>query len=255
LAKLPDARERGTLVHDILERFVRERPRGSLDSGALEKLLAIGREEFAKNADFPEITALWWPRFEKIARWFVAIEAERHDVDERFVEATGRLEVTPAFALSARADRIDRLHDGTLAVVDYKTGTPPKMKEVLALSPQLPLEGLIARKGGFNGVAAAEPRQLVYYHVSGREEGGRVEDRSSRPQSGQRPAVTLEQALARTEQRLTALVAAYAAPDAKYLSRKVPKRGRVFAGDYDHLARVAEWIATEEEDDQGIPQP
>ena len=29
----------------------------------------------------------------------------------------------------------------------------------------------------------------------------------------------------------------------RYLSRKIPKRGRVFVGDYDHLARVAEWVA------------
>ncbi len=35
LGKLPDARERGNLVHDILEDFVRERPRGPFDADAL----------------------------------------------------------------------------------------------------------------------------------------------------------------------------------------------------------------------------
>ncbi len=43
LAKLPDARERGNLVHDILERFVRERPRGPFDADALARLIEIGR--------------------------------------------------------------------------------------------------------------------------------------------------------------------------------------------------------------------
>ena len=57
-----------------------------------------------------------------------------------------------------------------------------------------------------------------------------------------KPAVTLPQALATTEQRLTALVAHFAEPEAEYLSRKIPKRGRVYVGDYDHLARVAEWV-------------
>jgi hypothetical protein len=51
------------------------------------------------------------------------------------------------------------------------------------------------------------------------------------------------------------MVAEFAKPDAVYLSRKIPKRGRVFPGDYDHLARVAEWTTTEEEDDQGLGQP
>ena len=93
LAKLPDARERGNLVHDILERFIRERPRGPFDTEALARLIDIGRTEFDKNADFPEIVALWWPRFEKIARWLVATEAGRTDVVERHVEATGQIAV------------------------------------------------------------------------------------------------------------------------------------------------------------------
>ena len=64
--------------------------------------------------------------------------------------------VTPDFALTARADRLDRLADGRLAIIDYKTGAPPSNEEVLSLSPQLPLEALIARTGGFEGIGAAE---------------------------------------------------------------------------------------------------
>ena len=44
-------------------------------------------------------------------------------------------------------------------------------------------------------------------------------------------------------------VAQFADPAAEYLSRKIPKRGRVYVGDYDHLARVAEWTVSEEEYD------
>ncbi len=249
LAKLPDARERGTLIHDVLERFIRERPRGPFDSAALDALVAIGREAFAEAADFPEIVALWWPRFQKIARWLIASEADRDDVAERIVEATGEIAVTPAFALTARADRLDRLVDGTLAIVDYKTGTPPSAKEVHLLSPQLPLEALIAARGGFTGLAAARPARLEYFQLSGRGTGGVLHDRSA-PKDG-----SLDEALVRTEERLAALVAEFARPDTRYVSRKIPKRGRVFVGDYDHLARVAEWTTTEEEDDQGIPQP
>jgi ATP-dependent helicase/nuclease subunit B len=255
LAKLPDARERGTLVHDILERFIAERPQGPFDAAALARLLEIGREAFDANADFPEIVALWWPRFEKIARWLVATEASRGDVAERNVEATGEMVLTPDFKLTARADRIDRLVDGTLSIIDYKTGTPPSIDEVLSLSPQLPLEALIALKGGFAGIEAAPPSRLEYFQLSGRGEGGVVWDRSGREARRGKDAVSLPQALAAAGERLQALVATFAEEHAKYLSRKIPKRGRVFVGDYDHLARVAEWTTTEEEDDQGIPQP
>lgn len=250
LAKLPDAAERGTLIHAILDRFVREHPAGPFDAAATERLLAIGREEFALHTDFPDVIALWWPRFERIARWFVRTEAARGDVVRRHVEGSGRLDVTSDFVLTARADRIDLLSDGTLAIIDYKTGAPPKIDEVLALSPQLPLEGVIARRGGFEGIAAAEPGALLYYRLSGRGEGGEMEDRSGRRASKGRPEVTLPQALATTERRLAELVDEYANPETGYLSRKIPKRGRVFVGDYDHLARVAEWTASEEELDE-----
>jgi ATP-dependent helicase/nuclease subunit B len=254
LAKLPDARERGTLIHDILEDFVRARPGGPFDAAALEQLLEIGREAFDRHADFPEVTALWWPRFEKVARWFVATEAELADVAERHVEGRGEMAVTPDFTLSARADRLDVLSDGTLAIIDYKTGTPPSPKEVRTLSPQLPLEALIARAGGFQDIAAIEPSRLIYYRLSGRGPGGEFHDRTGEPARGKSVGVSLPDMLASTEQRLNALVAQFAAPDAEYLSRKIPKRGRVFVGDYDHLARVAEWTTTEEEDDSWEPQ-
>lgn len=250
LAKLPEAIERGNLIHAILEEFVRERPAGPFDAPSLERLQAIGRDEFAHYADFPEVIALWWPRFERIAAWFVREEASRQNVSLRHVEGRGAIEVTPTFALTARADRIDRLADGSLSIIDYKTGAPPKIDEVLALSPQLPLEGLIARRGGFDGIAAAEPGALAYYRLTGRGEGGCVEDRSSREARGSKPAVTLPQALAMTETRLRELAAEFAAPQAEYVSRKIPKRGRVYVGDYDHLARVAEWATFEEETDE-----
>jgi ATP-dependent helicase/nuclease subunit B len=138
LAGLPGAADRGNLVHDVLERFIAERPRGPFDDAAERRLLEIGRERFTDYADFPEIGMLWWPRFERIARWFVENERSRPEIAERLVEQSGRWQVTADFALTARADRLDRLADGTLAIVDYKTGRPPSNDEVLSLSPQLP---------------------------------------------------------------------------------------------------------------------
>jgi ATP-dependent helicase/nuclease subunit B len=241
LGTLPDASERGTLIHDVLERFVRERPRGPFDEPALDLLLAIGREEFARWSDFPAIATLWWPRFERVARWFVRVEAARGAVD-RHVENSGRMLVGAEFELTARADRLDMMPDGTIGIVDYKTGTPPSNDEVLSLAPQLPLEALIAESGGFAALGHRRVGSLEYYHISGRGEGGAVCARGVREREmNGKPAISLAGALAEAKGRLEALVAYFADPGAEYLSRKIPRRGRVFAGDYDHLARVAEW--------------
>ena len=59
------------------------------------------------------------------------------------------------FRLTGRADRIERYDDGTLEILDYKTGSPPTQKAVDdGLAPQLLLEAAIAAEGGF-GVGIA----------------------------------------------------------------------------------------------------
>jgi ATP-dependent helicase/nuclease subunit B len=241
LGKLPDAAERGTLTHAILEQIVRERPQGPFDAAAEARLLEIGYEAFAAHADFPEVQALWWPRFMKIAHFFIETETKWSDVLRRHVENEGELPIGE-FTLTARADRLDSLTDGGLAIIDYKTGAPPGFKEVRTLSPQLPLEGLIARAGGFDGLAPTEPRRIVYYRLNGKGEGGECKDLSAELQ------LTLEL----TDRRLKDLVQYFASPDAVYLSNKIPKPRRTYVGDYDHLARIAEWVATDEEDDAAL---
>ena len=235
------------LIHGVLEAFVRERPGGPYDSGAEKRLIAIGREAFQNYRDFPEVMAIWWPRFERIARWFVRQEAAWSDVVARNVECAGELQVTPDFLLTSRADRLDALIGGGLAIIDYKTGAPPSPKEVGSLSPQLPLEGLIARQGGFEGVAAAEPDRIVYYRLTGRGDGGEAADRSELKRD--RQPVTLGETLATTERRLHELIEHFAKPEADYPSNKIPKPRRTFVGDYDHLARIAEWVATDQEEE------
>ena len=68
--------------------------------------------------------------------------------------------------IHGRADRIDRLADGTLAVIDYKTGKPPSGTMVeKGYALQLGLIGLIAREGGFAGVKG-EPVRFEYWSLA-----------------------------------------------------------------------------------------
>ena len=78
------------------------------------------------------------------------------------------------FILSARADRIEQRHDGSFAILDYKTGQPPTGKQVrMGLSPQLTLEAAILREGGFAAFAAgASVSELVYVRLSGNNPPG-----------------------------------------------------------------------------------
>jgi ATP-dependent helicase/nuclease subunit B len=246
IAEPPGAAERGTLIHDALNRFVE-----AVEGGApVEEagLVEIGREVFAGIAAQPELHAFWWPRFTRIARWYVGFEAARRGSGARIAsEIAGELALDlPAgpFRLTARADRIEQRGDGTFAVLDFKTGRPPSQKEVsVGFAPQLPLEAAIVMRGGFAGFAAGlTPAELTYVALSGRDPPGCEEPR--KPPKGE----TLEAFVARSLARLEGLLAKFDDPAVGYPSLAA-SQFRLRYGDYDHLARVREWGLV------GAPEP
>ncbi len=173
----PEARERGVLIHQALDRFVAEFP-AALPEDAEPRLLALGREAFGALLSRPGIWAFWWPRFERIARWFLEQERERRGTLSGLVSETSGARTFPAprgdFELHAKADRIERRADG-LVIVDYKTGTVPREPAVArGLAPQLPLEAAIAESGGFAEVRPAPVIALEYWGLSGLAVAGEV---------------------------------------------------------------------------------
>jgi len=230
----PGPAEHGNLVHGALEKFVRAYP-DTLPEDALEKLLAMGRDVFATNLARPAVWAFWWPRFERIARWFVDQEASRRrDGCRSIVEARGRLLLPApggAFELHGRADRIDRLADGTLAIIDYKTGTAPTTADVISgFASQLPLEAAVAEAGGFDGVAAAPASQLAYWRLSGRDPAGEI-------------LPVKDDAMALAEKALAGLgrlIACFDDPATPYFACPRPSQAPRY-NDYEHLERVKEW--------------
>src|SRR5207244_11577187 len=166
----PGRAEPGSAVHDGPAEFVRRHPR-DLPADPEAELIAIGQDKFGPILSRPGVWAFWWPRFARIARWFVAEEAARRgDIVESFGERHGQLVIPSlagAFTVTAIADRIDRLHSGDLALIDYKTGTLPTKTEIdNAVAVQLPAEGAIARDGGLNGIGG-RPAGLDYWRLSG----------------------------------------------------------------------------------------
>ena len=114
------------------------------------------------------------------------------------------------------------------------------MNEVLAgLNPQLTLEAAIAAAGGFPGVDAAPVSELAYVRVTGNEPPG--ENLPLNFKRDKQPVATAAVA----QEALNALrtwVVRFDDQQTPYRSRPRPQF-LDYAGDYDHLARVAEWAA------------
>ncbi len=101
----PGALERGIIVHRVLERFVKAYP-DELPEDALPRLLDLGRALFEDFSHRPQVRALWWPRFEQVARWVIAQErARRAGALEIRSEVAGRLELDGRLGLSPQGAR------------------------------------------------------------------------------------------------------------------------------------------------------
>ena len=232
----PGAAERGQAVHKALDSFLREVGE-EMPPDAYERLLAHGRAAFGAVLERPGVRAFWWPRFERIAAWFLEQEhARRQTCVTLATEVQASLALPgPAgpFTLTAKADRIDRLDDGALAIIDYKTGALPLKREVeRGMAPQLPLEAMLAQDGAFAGIAPAEVRELAFWRLSGGEPPGEIR------------RLNLDPAAAAEEARegLARLIAAFDEADTPYLARPKPEAAPRYS-DYEHLARVKEWSA------------
>ena len=232
----PGAAERGILIHEALERFLKAWP-AALPEDTEAVLLELGAEVFKAIEAKPGAYAFWWPRFCRIARHVAEEEgARRVGLREALAEIRGTLTLDApagAFTLSAKADRIEAYADGRLAILDYKTGVLPRVMDVDdGYAPQLPLEAAIAAAGGFPGLGPAEVGELAYWKLSGGEPPGQIRRLKAAPAA--LAAAALE--------GLARLIARFDDPATPYHAVPRPDRAPAFS-DYAHLARVKEWSA------------
>ena len=230
-----EARARGSAIHDAFETFF-ERYGPTLPQDAEQKfedcLVEALTEAGMPLARMTREKAL----AKNVAPWVIAFERRRRDGAKLVVEQTGKLTFAALagdFIVTAKADRIE-VRGHRADVLDFKTGTPPSAKQVLAgLSPQLTLTAAILAGGGFIDIGRALPRQLAYVKVSGGRPPGKeyivIDDKDA------------EQETDRALGRLKDKVAQYDHPDTGYVSWAAPQFIGKFDGDYDHLARLWEW--------------
>ena len=241
LEESPGAAERGSVIHDALDQAI-HKGFDPWSAGALDHVLRCGRDAFGAWFAHPAIRQFWWPRFERVARWFVETERHRQPGFQPQKTETGgklRIPVRPDYAvdLSGRADRIDSDGAGAIAIIDYKTGSAPSQKQVDAgFAPQLPLEAIMLKAGAFGSVTVNEVAELAYWRLSGGAPAGKI--------TLLKDPVDL---VASTEAGLRRLLDRYGDPAMPFRCR-LPPSGVPRYADYDHLARLGEWGGSGEGD-------
>ncbi|MEA3015729.1 MAG: ATP-dependent helicase/nuclease subunit, partial [Sphingomonadales bacterium] len=231
----PSAAWRGSAVHKVLEAWMKE------DECDPERLRARAEALLRAAAAHPLMRALWQPRLLDAIDW-IAEEVARNREEGRLplkAEAWGEAEVA-GIALQGMADRIDRLADGSLAIVDYKTGTPPGPKAVAeGYSMQLGLLGLIAERGGFKDVEGV-PASFEYWSLA-RAPSGRLG--YCRSPVGGRSGIAPEDFTAIAARNFIAAAERWLTGTEPFTAKLHPEYAPY--GEYDQLMRLDEWYGRE----------
>ncbi len=231
---------RGTAVHDILQQWAEA---GILDPADLE---ARARAMFDRPEVHPLLRALWQPRLIEAIRW-IAAEVVRDKAEGRTilaVEKEGRADIAEV-TLMGKADRIDRLPDGTLGIIDYKTGKPPSAAQVKAgFALQLGLLGVIAENGGFDCITGKRTAGgFEYWSLAKKGDQFGYRESPVDPM-GARNKIVTDQFTARVHQQFEELAQAFLLGTAPFRAEINPEVANY--GDYDQLMRLEEWYGRDD---------
>jgi ATP-dependent helicase/nuclease subunit B len=231
------AREIGVAIHEALAAFVARHPRGALPSGARNVLRDLAREKLDGFMADPAFVSFQWPRIEAGLDHAFSFEQERRALDcDIHVETRGEIALAltdgTIFCLTAIADRIEVDREGQAYVFDYKTGAPPSKKQVKAgWSPQLTLEAAMIEAGAFEKIGVRPVSGAAYIGLRKGGETHWLEWKDTR----------FADVVAAHRAQLKELLSQFSSESTPYASRPHPAFMSDI-GDYDHLARVKEWM-------------
>jgi ATP-dependent helicase/nuclease subunit B len=222
---------KGTAVHKVLEEWLRQ------DDCTPEALVPRAEALLRSATIHPMLRALWAPRLLEAIKW-IEEEGRTDRAEGRRplkAEISGETHIG-AVTVHGKADRIDVLADGGLAIVDYKTGKAPAQKAVDAgFALQLGLLGLIARAGGFPDVVG-EPEAHEYWSLT-----------KDRDKFGKRVCPDRKMGaadfLAHAEANFRDAAAAWLTGNEPFTAKLNPAYAPY--GDYDQLMRLEEWYGRE----------
>ena len=230
LAQDASAPLRGTIVHKILERFVKDEIDPS-DAGARNSLMLLADDVLAEHCPWPAVRILWRARIETFVPHFLSEEQKRRAFSANVdTEMYGKLELPKiGFTLVGTADRIDLSDDGEALIYDYKTGKAPTENQQKQFDKQLLLEAAMVERGAFKALGVVRTKAAIYIGL-----GSDLKDQPA-PLADAPPDETLA--------KFEAFIAKWMDPEKGYTSRRANET-LTFEGDYDHLARYGEWDET-----------
>jgi ATP-dependent helicase/nuclease subunit B len=239
----PNVSERGTAVHaatEIVAHWYKHRPQNALAdmrNAFRQELAAAGFEGFALETELI--------RFDPSIIWLAQTEMDRLNAGwVPSIEQKGKARIETGagtLTLQAKADRIDQGPTG-IEILDFKTGTPPSVKEVKAqFAAQLPVTALIVKLGGFEGVRGEVPSDLRHIRIGGSDFGDHI---------GVHKDTSVGQLIDEMHESLCKLHELYSDPNAPYLSK--PRVQFIKKTSYeimtDRVARRAEWANVDGEE-------
>ena len=230
-----DPRNKGNLVHTVMEEFISEYINELPD---LNKSCVALREKFnllLDNALIPiDVKSVWKAQFGMRTNSIILCELRRRLVGnpialEVYGKYTVNLNSEDFFLITAKADRIDESSEGFI-IYDYKTGQVSR-KDLERNSPQLDIEALMLRSGSFVDIPAGNVMglSLVGLGASPKQylKDVKFEDLDEW-QFG------LVQLIKRMKLELSAFPA-----------RLFTDKSRFSSDDYEHLSRYGEWSDNE----------
>ncbi|XGA08209.1 MAG: PD-(D/E)XK nuclease family protein [Wolbachia endosymbiont of Xenopsylla cheopis] len=144
----------GITIHKIFEKYLLSQ------NNSYEILLNIAH----KYMNFPSIQSIWWPKFQKIAKDFFKLDMERRkNFSVVEVEKAFSWPLSEKITIRAKCDRIEHLLDGSIAIIDYKTGSLPTQSDV-EISPQLILQAITVMHS-----MNKEIKELMYWKFDGKQ--------------------------------------------------------------------------------------
>ncbi|MGQ0510513.1 MAG: PD-(D/E)XK nuclease family protein [Betaproteobacteria bacterium] len=143
-----DAMARGSLLHVLMAEIWKEvKTRDGLDQPGLAAIIARAAKTAVASQDIDgPFAALEHKRLVGLAGEWLDLERERTPFEVLHTEERRTLEIG-GLVLTGQIDRMDRLQDGTHAIIDYKTGSRASANDWMGerpAEPQLPLYAVTA---------------------------------------------------------------------------------------------------------------
>jgi ATP-dependent helicase/nuclease subunit B len=246
LDKQVDAAEKGSLLHEVLQKFI-EKHDHNIEAAGADDFITIAKDYLAKKNEEDYEWNFWLPRLMRLAEWYLPFEQNwQKKADFKGAELTGKVtfedNLKRPFTLRCRADRIDQMKAGGMALIDYKSGGTYSVKKILSGElPQLPLEAMILNQDGFaeSGIRGKQACYVGYWKLTGGRDAGSNIDVSDEHK--------LCEAIKKTREGFLNLLWVFENEDVPYYA--IPRLDNPPRfNDYEHLERVKEWAALGEQE-------